>query len=280
MKITILGSGGGEGYPAAFCGCDHCNEARRVCGKSIRTLSQTLINGDLLIDFPCDTRIHALNAGVNLGDVANLLVTHTHSDHFAPEELSCRGGCYAHNIKEPTLTIRGSSDVKRFFDTVFSVYNLSGKVAEGILFDEFEPYESRKVGNYTVTPLPARHAQGLIPYNYIISDGEKTLLYLLDTGYPTDEVLEFIRKNVAHADAVIMDATMGVAPAGAYYGHMGFEDNKILKEYLVSEGVADQNTVFVADHITHNKAETHDKIEEIFEGTGILVAYDGMVLEI
>ena len=28
MKITILGSGGGEGYPAAFCGCDHCNAAR------------------------------------------------------------------------------------------------------------------------------------------------------------------------------------------------------------------------------------------------------------
>ena len=93
-------------------------------------------------------------------------------------------------------------------------------------------------------------------------------------------MLEFIGKNVAHADAVIMDATMGVAPAGAYYGHMGFEENKILKEYLVSAGVADSDTVFVADHITHNKAETHDKIEEIFDGTGILVAYDGMTFEI
>ena len=280
MKITILGSGGGEGFPAAFCGCDHCNAARAVGGKSIRTLSQTLINGDLLIDFPVDTRIHALNVGANLGDVSNILVTHTHSDHFVPQELNCRGSCYAHNIKSETVTLWGSSDVKRAYDSVFSVYNIAESVAKNILFSEFLPYESREVGDYTVTPLPARHAKELTPYNYVISDGKKTLLYLLDTGYPTDETLEFIRNNVSHADCVIMDATMGVMPPSSYYGHMGFDENKMLKEYLVSVGVATDGTVFVADHITHNKAETHEKIEEIFDGTGILVAYDGLVVEI
>ena len=50
MEIKILGSGGGEGYPALFCGCEHCNAARKAGGKSLRSLSQTLIDGKLLID--------------------------------------------------------------------------------------------------------------------------------------------------------------------------------------------------------------------------------------
>ena len=280
MKITILGSGGGEGFPAAFCGCDHCNAARKAGGKSLRSLSQTLINGDLLIDFPQDTRMHALSMGINLGDVSNVIVTHTHSDHFVPAELMCRGGCYAHNIKSPTLTLWGSSDVKKVYDSFFAIFEMNKTVAESIFVREFSANLPHSVGDYTVIPLPARHGRGLIPYNYFISDGEKTLLYLLDTGYPTEETLAAIKKYVKHADCVIMDATMGVAPVNAYFGHMGFEENKLLKERLLSDGVASERTVFVADHITHNKAETHDKIEEIFSGTGIIVAYDGMTIDI
>lgn len=34
MELKILGSGGGEGYPALFCECDHCKAARKAGGKS------------------------------------------------------------------------------------------------------------------------------------------------------------------------------------------------------------------------------------------------------
>ena len=99
MKIKILGSGGGEGFPAAFCSCDHCEAARKMGGKSLRTLSQTIINDDLLIDFPADTNAHCLRFGINLGKLQNVLITHSHSDHFAPQLLAYRGGVYAHNLK-------------------------------------------------------------------------------------------------------------------------------------------------------------------------------------
>lgn len=33
MKLHILGSGGGEGYPALFCNCVRCNAARKAGGK-------------------------------------------------------------------------------------------------------------------------------------------------------------------------------------------------------------------------------------------------------
>ena len=58
------------------------------------------------------------------------------------------------------------------------------------------------------------------------------------------------------------------------------ESDKRLAELLKKLDIADDHTRFIANHITHNKAETHEKIEEIFEGTGIEVSYDGKVIEV
>ena len=69
MKIKILGSGGGESFPASFCCCAHCEEARKAGGKSLRSLSQTLIDDDLLIDFPSDTDAHCREYNINLGRI-------------------------------------------------------------------------------------------------------------------------------------------------------------------------------------------------------------------
>ena len=53
MRLTYLGTAAAEGFPAIFCNCEYCNEARRLGGKNIRTRSQALVNDDLLIDFLC-----------------------------------------------------------------------------------------------------------------------------------------------------------------------------------------------------------------------------------
>ena len=71
MKIKILGSSGGESFPASFCCCEHCEMARQAGGKSLRSLSQTLIDDDLLIDFPTDTDDHCRRFGINLGKIKN-----------------------------------------------------------------------------------------------------------------------------------------------------------------------------------------------------------------
>ena len=58
-----------------------------------------------------------------------------------------------------------------------------------------------------------------------------------------------------------------------------FEENKILKKELISLKIANEDTIFIASHITHNKAGSHEEIEKIFDGTGIIVAYDGLEVE-
>lgn len=184
MKIKILGSGGGEAFPATFCSCEHCEEARRAGGKSLRSLHQTIIDGDLLIDYPHDTDSHAMRFGLNLGKIENVLITHPHSDHFAPLSLVCRGSLFAHGLKHEKINFYGVKDLERIFDTVVSPYGIDPVIRSNICFKPLCDKSEECVGKYKVTAFKAKHAPHLGSLNYIISDEEKTVLYLIDSGYP------------------------------------------------------------------------------------------------
>lgn len=276
MQITILGSGGGEGYPALFCGCDHCIAARKAGGKSLRSLSQCLIDGKLLIDLPADTHMHFMQNNLNMGDIEHLLITHTHADHYIPQILDTRGSDYAHNIRAEKLHIHGNSEVIRKFNRIFDVYPIQEQIRNNIVIHIAEAFKSFRAGEYAITPLKANHAPEEDPYNYIIDDGKSVLLYLVDTGYPFAETSERIVRYGKKYDCVIMDCTMGI---NYYERHMNFAENVKLKNYLCGAGVSDESTKFVITHITHNHAGLHEEIEEYFRGSGIVPAYDGMTLE-
>lgn len=277
MEIKILGSGGGEGYPALFCGCEHCRAARAAGGKSLRTLSQTLIDGRLLIDLPADTHMHFLQNGLNMGDIGHLLITHTHADHYIPQILDTRGSDFAHHISAQKLHIYGNEEVTRKFNGIFGLYPIRSDIRENIVLHRAEAFKTFQAGEYAVTPLKAHHAPEEEPFNYIIDDGRTALLYLVDTGYPYEETLEYIVGCGKKYGCVIMDSTMGV---NYYEGHMNFAENIRLKEYLQSAGVCRKNAKFAITHITHNHAGLHEEIEQYFKGSGIDVSFDGYTLSV
>lgn len=279
MKLKILGSGGGEGYPAAFCRCAHCDAARRAGGKNLRTLSQSLIDDSLMIDLPSDTGVHLFSEGVSLGDIENIFITHTHADHYYPNIFELRGNVFARNMKYEKVNVYGNSEVKRLFDGIFSLYPIHEDVRKNILFVEAVPYEKIQAGKYTVTPLPARHAPDQLALNYVVEDEKSSLLYLLDSGYPEEATLARIGAFGKPFGCVVMDGTMGEALPGAYAYHMGFEENIRLKQRLINDGAADAATKFVVTHITHNGAGLHESIQAILSPCGITTAYDGIELE-
>ena len=88
MKIKYLGTAAAEGIPAMFCKCDNCNRARALGGKNIRTRSQALIDGKILIDFPADSYMHELRYGIDFSDIPALLITHVHEDHCYLSEMA------------------------------------------------------------------------------------------------------------------------------------------------------------------------------------------------
>ena len=158
MKFRYLGTAAAEGFPAVFCNCEYCNAARRKGGKNIRTRSQAIIDDDLLIDFPSDTYAHALYNGLNLGKIKQLLVTHSHMDHFVPQEFELRGICFAHDMPEKEITIYCNDTVKDLFFHI-NAGKINQNVLSGIRFFTALPFVPFQAGAYTVTPLPARHTQ-------------------------------------------------------------------------------------------------------------------------
>lgn len=91
MKVRYLGTAAYEGVPSLFCQCRVCKESMKKGGRNLRSRSQMLVNDDLLIDFPPDTVWHAHKYGIDWSKIGNCLITHSHSDHLYPEDISDPG---------------------------------------------------------------------------------------------------------------------------------------------------------------------------------------------
>lgn len=272
MKLTYLGTAAAEGMPAVFCNCEFCQEARRLGGKNIRTRSQALINDDLLLDLPADTYHHFLQNGIEGHKIKYLFITHSHMDHFYPEELEMRHGAFAHNQAVHTLRVFLN-------DGGFKKNENYLKNVEGIEINLIKHYETVDLGDYKLTALPARHFHGDNANIYII-EGDKTILYAHDTGYFFDEVFDFIKENQFQFDLISFDCTNVDIPISDGGSHMGLPNiRRALARLCEIEAVKD-TTIKVINHFSHNANPLQNVLEEKVKDDGFLVAFDGMNISI
>ena len=231
MEIQYLGTAAAEGLPALFCDCETCRKARNIGGKEVRTRTQSVVDGKILIDFPPDTYTHALSYSLMLGQIQHLLITHSHMDHFFPVELIHRHEHFGHNSKG-LLHVYGNAAVeKAFYDAVlidrFKVHPLD----DAVRFIRLEPFADFMADGYHIIPVPADHDKRETCLIYIIEKDGKCLLYGNDTGMNlSDEAWECIFSH--KYDLISMDATMGRMKTEGY--HMGLADDiafaKMLEE--------------------------------------------------
>jgi len=112
--------------------------------------------------------------GLGIEKIDKLLITHGHSDHikgirFIPKEK----------------------------------WMASNQVLEEELDEDqyFEPYIPFEVGDFVVTPLPLSH-DSINTTGFILTAGGETLVYIADTGYISEKVMELIHG----ADYYLMEA--------------------------------------------------------------------------
>ena len=255
-----------------FCACELCREARRLGGRNIRTRSQALVNEDLLLDLPPDNYLHTLYGGLDLQKVKALLFTHSHGDHCYPQDIETLREPYSHTYPYE-LQVYGNDAVAK---KVLSACGSLGGAAERFRFHRLEPNETVTVGAYTVTALRAVHAPGETCLFYHVSDGSTALLYAHDTGAFTEENLETLARLSKPLGLVSLDCTQQSQRDGKY--HMGLLDAAEQKEVLLQRGLADEHTIFVVNHFSHNGGWLHEKITERAAACGMLASYDGMTI--
>lgn len=272
MKLTYLGTAAAEGMPAVFCDCAYCQEARRLGGKNIRTRSQAMINDDLLLDLPADTYMHFLNNNVRGDKINYLFITHSHMDHFYPNELQMRMDGFSHNRAVPTLKVFcGGKTYEKLSEMIEPHMH-----CEVILI---KPFETVTLDGYTVTALPARHAEGDGALFYLIQ-GEKTVLYAHDTGYFFEEVFDYLEKQDLVFDLLSMDCTNVDIPIMDHDPHMGIPNIERVVARLTEMGKLRADTAIVINHFSHNANPLHHILEKRVEDLGYLVSYDGMQIDI
>lgn len=66
MEFVYLGTAAAEGWPALFCSCNACLQAREKGGRNVRGRSQALVDGELLLDLPADTFSRTLEGRLDL----------------------------------------------------------------------------------------------------------------------------------------------------------------------------------------------------------------------
>lgn len=276
MKIQYLGTAAAEGIPAVFCRCEICRKAFALGGKDIRTRSQALIDGKLLIDFPPDSYYHALRFHLDLGGIESLIVTHSHQDHFYPLELIMRAEPYAHN-PEGQLTIYGNSNVKRLYEIALAEENDTAGIDKIVAFRKIEPlrpFETKE--GYRITPMPAVHKENEICFVFLIEKDGKRIFYGNDSAFYHQKVWETL-KGIP-LDLISLDCTTVKFSSAA--SHMGLEENLKALARFREIGCVNENTKVVVNHFSHNGQALHSELEELVRPYGFLVAYDGLEIEV
>lgn len=283
MKIKYWGTAAAEGIPGIFCACPVCNEARLRGGRFVRSRSQLVLDDELLVDFGPDTYANSLKYGFDLSKLKDLIITHTHQDHYYPLDFIMRIHGFCNPMENETLTVHGSPDIEtqaaaewQTHGREFSKVIESGRVA----FDVIKPYESREICGFHVTALPASHGTEN-PYVYILEKGGKAMLIHNDSGYLRPETMGWLRESGIKFDLISYECTYGNRySSDGGVNHMGIPNDLEARRRFIENGNCKDSTVSVITHFSHNGASVgYDDMLKIAEENGFILAYDGLEIE-
>ena len=163
MKILFIGTGAADWVLK-----------ERKGDEFFRRLTAVKINDDLMIDCSPDTSDFTAKNPDALANVKDVLITHTHSDHYSPqtigEILRKDVRVWAEKVSEEKIL----SDMPQLESSVLGIF------------------EENTVGRYIVIPVVASHSvadRNQTPVNYIISDGEKTSVQQGGVGVCVEQVI-------------------------------------------------------------------------------------------
>ena len=272
MELTILGTAAAEAWPAPFCRCPYCLEARKRGGPNLRSRSGALIDDDLKVDFNADTVMQMLRSGRDLFDVRTLVFTHQHSDHIVPSELAWAAPPFTATPPSAPIAVYGNAEVLKMIRDAFA--DPSSRNLELHLLEPLKPVTTA-LGD-EILPLPADHVPGALTLR--ITRGGRSIFYGHDSGFYPAETLDALEKGPP-LDLALFDCTYGGQPC-QNRGHMGVEGVVEMAQELRRRGAVTDATTLVATHFSHNGGLMYEDLVRAFLPHGIQVAYDGIVFRV
>ena len=260
MKLRFLGTG------AAGC----INTPENEIKEGQRRCSSMLIDDNILVDVPLQAFDYAEKLGIDTSKITDVLLTHSHGDHFQKSVLLK----FADNSNEKINFWCHKKAVENL--------NLSESDKEKIFLHTLDDMEKSDISNAHITVLPANHMTkgDEQPLHYIVEKNGKSIMYGCDGGWFMARTWEYMR--TIKLDAIVLDTTVGEDAGNFRIGtHNSFPMLRIINEALLQNGIMDENGVRIGSHIAPSVHQldhkgTADALSEI----GMLTAYDGFETEI
>ena len=268
----MCGTAAAEAWPALFCTCEACIEARKRGGKDLRSRAAYQVDDRVRVDFGPDSNLHQQKLGLDYGLVTNLLVSHSHADHWCPRELENRRDGFS-KVRPGLLEVWGNTRVEERFLRDCSL----GWEALHMRFHLARPWEPIQLEQgLRATPVLAAHDPSEQCFNFLLEKEGSRVLLGHDTGWYHEEAWEFLSRAPIHL--ALLDCTYGAQAHDK--GHLGCVDVVRARDELHRRGALAPDATVVATHFSHNGAWLHEDLERFFAPRGILAAYDGLRLTV
>ena len=262
MKVTFLGTGAADWDINAY-----------VPGQFHRRFSSALINDDLLID-PGPHIFHFCEQNGTpplLDGVKNIIVTHSHGDHFTPETVAklCVG-------KDCTLWADPACQRKL-------IRELGDETAARIKFVETKRNRDYEIGSYKVTSLRSNHATEDPDEDtrlYLIEQDGRILYYGCDSAWIPTVSWNVIREKPVNA--MVLELTCGET---ATYDWRIFEHNtpemlEIMLTMFRKYKLFAPDVKYYVSHLARTLHTDHEGLVKYLEPMGVTPAYDGFSFEV
>jgi phosphoribosyl 1,2-cyclic phosphate phosphodiesterase len=268
MEILFCGTAAAEGWPALFCTCEACRQARIRGEKDLRSRAAYMLGERVRVDFGPDSNLHQQKYGLAYEQLEHLLVTHSHDDHWFPKDLGYRRAGFS-VVPETTLHLWGNEKVEQKFVGV----NGEDWSRFRIEFHRLTAFEPIALGDgLTATPVLAAHDRSEECLNYRIEVGGRVGLLGHDTGWYDPPTWEFLSDKPL--DLLVLDCTHGTEEHER--NHLGGQTLFKVRDELAKRGALAAGALCIATHFSHNCGALHDALEKFFLPEGFAVAYDGL----
>lgn len=291
MKLQFLGTGTSHGIPVIACNCKVCKSLSKK-NKRNRCSVYVTTNDDkkILIDIGPEFRIQAIKYNVNKIDA--LLLTHSHADHLHGIDdlriFSCAMFKKPDNARSmeqynappiPVYTNKTTlEDLKNRFGYFFCPVKEGGGHAKVNLQSADSKFTFADI---EITPIPMMHGHlqtvGWLLTETDKSGNKKSIAYLTDCSFISDESIDLIHKNCGTLQHLIIDG-LRIKEHSTHFNY--------LQALETAEKIGGEK-IWVT-HITHS--ESHRQIIKyiksnlkqfpgLLKAKSVLPAYDGLVIK-
>lgn len=156
----------------------------------------------------------------------------------------------------------------------FSADTVAKLESMGAVFVYFDEGEEKELGGYTVRAYRGNHSTARKIMHYIISDGEKSIFYGLDGAWLMYDEVKGIKEH--KPDFAVLDGTIGYRDGD----YRIFEHNNLNMVLEMKKTLNPYIKQFCISHMARTLHTDHQTLSDDMAKQDVIVAYDGLELEI